>query len=510
MIKKLLGAFKRSAPDAVPNTATKTRNFHAAQMTNLTAGWTTVSRSMDSDLRTDLSSLRARSRVLAKDNDYLRNFLAMVCANVIGHNGFTLQMRVKDPSGKADALANKAIEAAYYKWSKRKYCDLAGKLSFPAMQRLAARTVARDGECLIRKVRDKKLNAFGFSLQLVAIDRLELQMNQDWNNGNIIRMGIEINKFGRPVAYHLRTDHPGDGVYRSMAGQRYERVPAADMVHLFVQEDPEQTRGYPWAVSAMTRLNHLGAFDEAAVIAARIGASKMGWFKNSEPDPMGGVPGAETADTGTFTQEASPGEFGVLPNNYDFVAFNPDYPHANYGPFTKSCLRGIAAGLGVNYNNLANDLESVNYSSLRAGTLSERDQWMTLQNWFSDVLMESVFEDWLRMSLLMGAIGMPNGSLLPATKYEKFNAAEFQGRRWPWVDPLKDVQASVLAINNLLSTRTKVLAEQGGDFNDTAQEWSDEAALLEGLGISLAMKPGTGKNSTAVEENPPPDEKSDE
>lgn len=495
MIKRLLNVFRKKESRGEPTS--HVRNFHAAQVSHLTASWSTSSRSMDMDLRNDLPALRARSRVLAKDNDYLRNFLSMVCANVVGHNGFKLQMRVKDTGGKDDTAANKAIEAAYAKWSKRKYCDLAGKLSFPTMQRLIARTAARDGECLVRKVRDKKVNEFGFALQVVAIDRLDVAMNQDWTNGNIIRMGVEIDKFGRPAAYHLRTDHPGDGVYRSQQGQRYERVPASDIIHIFVQEDPEQTRGYPWAISAMTRLNHLGAFDEAAVIAARIGASKMGWFKKLDPSPMSGVPGP-TDDMGSFTQEASPGEFGILPENYDFVGFNPDYPHANYGPFTKATLRGIAAGLGVNYNNLANDLESVNYSSLRSGTLSERDQWMTLQNWFSDVIMESVFEDWLRMSLLMGAITFPNGSVLPAAKFEKFNAPEFQGRRWPWVDPLKDVQASVLAINNLLTTRTKVLAEQGGDFTDTASEWGGEASLLSSLGINLELLQSAKKNGSAV------------
>jgi capsid protein len=98
----------------------------------------------------------------------------------------------------------------------------------------------------------------------------------------------------------------------------------------------------------------------------------------------------------------------------------------------------------------------------------------------------------------MGAITFQNGSQLPAAKFEKFNAPEFQGRRWPWVDPLKDVQASVLAINNLLTTRTKVLAEQGGDFTDTATEWGDEAALLTSLGIDLALLQSVKKNGAAV------------
>lgn len=466
------------------------RSFHAAQVNHLTSSWTTTSRSMDSDLRNDLVTIRSRSRALAKDNDYLKHFLSMVQVNVVGHTGFTLQMRVEDANGKADLVANRAIEKAFKKWCKRKNCDITGKLSFNAMCRLIVRTVARDGEALVRKVRGRSLNDFGFSLQLLAIDRLDTTKNETWSNGNVIRMGVEIDSFGRPVAYHLLTTHPGDGVYRSVTGKMHERVPASDLIHLYLQDDPEQSRGFPWAHTAMTRLNHLGAFDEAAVIAARIGASKMGWYKRSD---QGGpvIPGQDGSEQSYFIQEASPGEFGVLPDGYDFVQFNPDYPHANYDPFTKACLRGIASGLGlgVNYNTLSNNLEGVNYTSLRSGTLTERDAWMVLQEWFCDGFLEDLIEDWLRTSLLMSAIVLPNGTPLPANKFEKFNAAEFQGRRWQWVDPLKDLQACVLAINNKLANYSQVYAEKGNDFTDTIQGLSAELKAMADLGLSITATP---------------------
>lgn len=493
MFSKLIASIKRKFESKPAQ-----RNYHAAQMTHLTSAWATTSRSADSDLRNDLVALRARSRVLAKDNDYMKHFLRMVSSNVVGSTGFTLQMRVKDNNEKPDQLANRAIEKAYKLWSKRKNCDIAGKLGFSAMQRLIIRTVARDGEAIVRKVRGRDVNAFGFALQLLSVDRLDVTLNQQLKNGNVVRMGVEIDSYGRPVAYHLRTDHPGDSVYRSVSGQRYERVPASDIVHLFLQDDPEQTRGLPWAVTAMTRLNHLGAFDEAAVIAARIGASKMGWFKKQ--DLGSGVPGDQLS--GSFMQEASPGEFGVLPDGYDFVGFNPDYPHTNYGPFTKACLRGIASGLGISYNELANDLEGVNYSSLRNGKLSERDEWMVLQNFFSDIFLDDVFEDWLKMSLLMGAVTLPDGSTLPATKFDKFNASEFQGRRWPWVDPVKDIQASVMAINNKLASRTQVHAEMGSDFYDIVEQLASENEILKQFKLDTVAVEKPAKE-------PPPDDKED-
>lgn len=473
------------------------RSFHAAQANHLTSSWTTTSRSMDSDLRNDLVTIRSRSRSLAKDNDYLKYFLSMVQVNVVGHSGFTLQMRIEDASGKADSLANRAFEKAFKQWSKRKHCDIAGKLSFPAMCRLIVRTVARDGEAIVRKVRGRKVNKFGFALQLLAIDRLDTTMNQLWTNGNVVRMGVEIDSTGSAVAYHLLTTHPGDGIYRSASGKMYERVPATELIHIYIQDDPEQTRGLPWAHTAATRLNHLGAFDEAAVIAARVGASKMGFYKRTD---QGGpvIPGSQSGQ-GYFVQEASPGEFSVLPDGYDFVNFSPDYPHANYSPFTKACLRGIASGLGVNYNTLANDLEGVNYTSLRSGTLTERDMWMVLQSWFSEWFLDDLIEDWIKTSLLFGAIVLPNGTALPASKFDKFNEAEFQGRRWQWVDPLKDLQAAVLAINSKLASYSQIYGEKGNDFTDTINDLARELEQMAALGLKVSDSP-PGKPAKDEEE----------
>lgn len=503
MLTRLKNAYRAfMAPQEIAPVLKKSvRNYHGAAMSHLTSLWSTTSRSADADIRNDLVALRSRSRVLAKDNDYMRSFLRSVVTNVVGHNGFSLRMRIKDANGEFDQLANKAIADAFKAWSKRKNCDIAKKLSFVGLCQLMVRTLARDGEVLVRKVRGRKINKFGFALQLLAIDRLEVTLNQTMSNGNLVRMGVEIDSFGCPIAYHLRTDHPGDNVYRSQNGSRYERVPASDLLHVFIQEDPEQTRGVPWVVSAMTRLNHLGAFDEAAVIAARIGASKMGWFKKSDAG-MPGVPGAEESDIGDFTQEASPGEFGILPDGYDFVGFDPDYPHANYAPFTKACLRGISSGIGVNYNSFASDLEGVNYTSLRAGVLTERDYWMLLQNFFIDAVLEDIQEDWLKVSLLLEAITLPNGTALPATKYEKFNQAQFMGRRWPWVDPLKDLQASALAIDEKLASRSEIHAEQGSDFIACAEELAAEEKVLKSYGLQEAQnRPRKPKEKESEDQN---------
>ena len=169
--------------------------------------------------------------------------------------------------------------------------------------------------------------------------------NDDLPNGNVIRMGIELDRSGRAVAYWISTRHPGDLRFSAYAVGERERVPAEDIIHDFVQDRPEQIRGVPWMHAAMIRLNHLGAFDEAAIIAARIGAAKMGFWTSKDGDASALADDRDAS--GNLITEAEPGTFQMAPEGYEFSAFDPKYPEANHDAFTKACLRGIASGFGV-------------------------------------------------------------------------------------------------------------------------------------------------------------------
>jgi hypothetical protein len=71
-------------------------------------------------------------------------------------------------------------------------------------------------------------------------------------------------------------------------------VPADEITHVFAPEFAEQARGVPMMYAALLNLVHLGAFEEAAVIAARIGAAQM--FVIESPD--GGKTLADMAGPG--------------------------------------------------------------------------------------------------------------------------------------------------------------------------------------------------------------------
>lgn len=471
---------ERTAP-ASPPASGGLRRFEAAVINRLTQSWQATNVAIDQELRTDLDRLRARSREQFKNNEFLAKFGRLVKNNLVGPEGFRLQARAAD-NDVLDTMANKALEKAFWQWSRPDQCDVTGRRSFADICRSVGLSLARDGEYLIRKRRGQGAGYFGYQLQVLDVDRLDTTYNVAAANGrNAVIMGVEVDQWRKPVAYHLWNRHPNDG---TGSERTRERVPASDIFHGFIPLEDEQTRGVPWAHAVLRRLNDLNGYREAAVIASRIGAAKMGFFTAEDGNPAR-IADAQT-DDGEFVTEATPGTFGVLPAGYDFKSFDPDYPHAQFDAFSKATLRGICSGLpGASYHVLGNDLEGVSFSSIRSGELSDRDEWMVLQNWLITQLLVLVYEDWLDMALLRGAILLPNGSALPLAKRSKFIAHLWQGRRWQWVDPLKDMTANILAIENGLASPQQIAAQTGRDIEEVINDLAAFREMLAAKNVTL-------------------------
>lgn len=458
---------------------TAMRRFDGAVVDRLTASWKAGNTAIDDELRSDLDRLRARSRDLFKNNEHAAKFRRMVANGVVGPEGFTLQAQARKPNGEPDTADNSAIETAFWDWSSKEHCDLSGRRSFVDLCRAVITATARDGEFLVRKVKGRAAGRYGYQLQVLDVDRLDTTMNVAYANGrNAIVMGVEIDAYRRPIAYWLRPLNTRTG---NAAAQR-ERVPADQIIHDFVAIEDEQTRGVPWLHAAMRILNDLKGYREAAVIAARVGAAKMGFFTSPDGEPAN--TGGQD-DAGNWTTDATPGQFDVAPPGYDFKAYDPTYPHDQFDAFCKATLRGVAGAIGVAYNGLANDLEGVNFSSIRAGVLEERDEWMALQNWLVSAFLLPVYRDWIDAALLSGAIVGAGGVPLPAAKRDKFLQHAWQGRRWQWVDPVKDINASILAIANGLASPQQIAAQTGRDIEDVLDDLARFQTMAKAKGVQL-------------------------
>lgn len=489
----VLNFFRKKEVKKKSEAAPRLRNHYAAaKLDRLTADWGGVTFSPDSIIKGSLARLRARSRQLAMDNDYARRFFKLCRANVVGSEGVRLQVRAIEKETSAgvvyDDNANKIIEKNWLEWALKKNCSIDGRLSWIDICQLCIESVAKDGEIFIRKIKGKTAgNPFAFALQIIEADHVDDQYNLNLNNNNKIRMGIELNEWNRPVAYYISKHHPADNTKTTFT-EKYERIPANEIIHLFITERASQSRGVPWMHSAMRRFNMLGGYEEAELVAARLGASKMGFYTSEDGEGYTG----EKDEEGRLISEAEPGLFEQLPAGVDFKSFDPQHPTTSFASFIKAMLRGAASGIGVSYNTLANDLEGVNFSSIRQGVLEEREHWKLLQTWLIEHLCADVFESWLLMSLTTQKIP------LPLSKFEKFNNPIWRARGWNWVDPLKEVKSNIEAVTAGFKSAQDIASEQGMDIEDVYAQLAVEEKLRKKYDIKLGNPDMQGMNNAII------------
>lgn len=473
------------------------RGFEGAMYNRLVSDWVTSSTSMDAEIRKDLKKLRERARDLARNNDYAKNALRVITNNVVGQ-GITMQAAVKMRRGnKMDDVTNTAIEAAWDKWKRKSNCHTGGTLSFADIERQVMHAVAESGEVFVRKVN----YAFGKSkvplaLEIIEADRLDEMMNEMARNGNEIRMGIERNTWGRPVAYHFKRDHPGDYPFGAGAvDNTTKRIPADEIIHLYKQDRPGQTRGVPWLASAIMRMHHLHGYTEAEVIAARAEACRMGFIQSPEDDAM-----QDGTDAGQAVTNFEPGKIERLQPGETYTESKPNRPGGQFEPFVRAMLRSMAAGIGVSYATLSRDYSDTNYSSSRLALLDDRDNWRVLQSWLIENFHKPIFEQWLDYADLSGELNLPNYNLNPDT----YRAVRWIPRGWQWVDPVKEIAAYKEAVRCGFTTQADVIAAGGGDIEDVFQQRQRELELANQMDLVFDTDPSSVAGNGSAQADPAP------
>lgn len=484
------------------------RAFVAAQINRLTSDWQSHTASIVADIRTQGKQLRNRARDLVQNNDIAKRYVNMVRTNVVGSNGFTFQNRAVKKDNTPDETINTEIENKFYDWCKAKNCSIDGRLSFRALQDLIMTYMPRDGEVFINIVTDIS-SKYGTRLQIIPPEYLDEQFNKDLGDGAFIRAGIQYAANGTPVAYWVRKPSTAAQIYGIVDESNFEPIPARDIIHLFVPEYSNQGRGYSWMAQSMLRMRMLSGYEDATLVNARVTAAKAVYFYSDNPDT---IPQSFTGDikdaAGNQLQSVEPGMVDMAPAGYKPYQLPAEYPSQQHEMFMRSTLRNIASGLNVSYNMLANDLVGVNYSSIRAGLLDEREMWKMIQQWFIEAFLDRVFERWLATAV------MKSKTSFQMDEYDRVCQPQWFGRTWAWVDPLRDIEAKLLQVQSGFGTSNDVLAEQGKDIRETYRQLAEEKKLRAELGLVLevdaAKKPAPAKPTNEKPTNDDDDDDLDE
>jgi len=474
LLNRLLGLDKQQPQ---PQPRRKKRKYAAVDTGRLFNDFKASKSSADDELKTALDILRDRSRDLARNNEYAKRYFELMKANVVGDMGFTLQVKASD-SGKLDIRGNQAVEDGFKAWGRLGNPTVCGKMTLRDVYNTAVESLYRDGEVFIIKHYGAAYKD-GFALQIVEPDHIDTLLNKKLTNGNQIKMGVELNQYGRAVAYHIRKAHPNDSNPSNYEEVRHTRITADRVIHAYLANRAGQTRGEPRLSSAMGGLKQLDGLREAQIVACRVGASKMGFFTSPSGDDFQG----DDMEDEVPIMEASPATFAQLPTGMSFQSFDPQYPQ-EFEAFHRAILKGIASGLGVSYTSLSNDLEATSYSSIRQGALEERDMYRQQQRFVIEHVVRPIFESWLAEAIKRDTLFMP------AIKFDKFaNAAEFKGRAWSWVDPQKEMTAAIMGLKNGVLSLQDVSNQYGKDVEELLSQIAKDKELADTYGINYALEP---------------------
>ena len=462
--------------------------------------------SADYELRQSLEKLRAKSRDLARNSSTMKRYLNLLSINVVGPQGFIFQSRVRRLDGTMDESLNRRVEDDFRDWWARP--TVCGKLSGVDLQKQAIKTLARDGEVIWEIVYNSRYKD-GIAINPLEADMLDETLTVVHTNGNHIRMGVEVDIYGKPIAYHFLTQHPGDIAWWSpQTKKRYRRVMAERVIHTFISDRPGQTRGEPWTTTLMNNVKMLDGFREAEVTGRRLKSSTMGFFKRMMPGTEGIAELAnDTVDSDTDENEEilemsmEPGLLKELAPGLEFQEFSPGGAITDFKDFDSQMKKDNSMGAGISNMSLGMETEGISYSAGRTISLEDRDFYKDIQGFMSDRKLRPICSLWLSRRILQ-----PD-AMIPPTRVDVIRKnCMFRPRGWDWVDPSKDVRANAEALRTKQTSLARVAAARGIDRDDLLREIQEDEAAAVKLGLTLDYN----TSNTSTNETPSEDDEDDE
>jgi len=415
-------------------------------------------------VRGDIATLRKRCRYEYANNTYARGITDTLANDVIGP-GPRLQITT-GPDDAAETAAGR-IEDDFRAWSEK--CDADAKANLGQILALAEKQCAHTGEAFIVLVKDPDAGRREVSLRLRLVEADRVTTPYAWFGDKNTRDGIQFDDDGRPVAYYILKQHPGDTSVLGL-GNDYELVAAANVIHIYDPDRPGQTRGIPRLAASLIPLAQLRRYSLATVRAAERAASVSMVVHTYASD-------LDVDDYEANDEIEIPHDSAVtLPHGYTATGFDAKQPTATYQSFKHEMLKEAARPFHMPYNIAAADSSKHNYASGRLDDQIYLRFVLTRQaNRSRDC--DRIFAAWYAEYRLAARVIPIRGAPAIATDWY------WPGRQH--VDPAKEANAQRIRLNSLTTTLRAEYARQGLDYRREIQQIADERTLLADLGLTI-------------------------
>jgi lambda family phage portal protein len=438
------------------------------------------------EVHRSLERLRAVSRDMARNNAYAARAVSALSSNVVGEGII--------PAVKSDAKRTiKAVQDAIEAHCDTTAIDFEGRNTLYGLQALAMRAIAESGECLLIRRRASSGQGFAVPVQVQVLEADYLDTSRDThalNTGGAIISGIEFDRRGQRVAYHLFRQHPGS----SFGFGESVRMPASDVIHLYRVDRPGQLRGVPWLSPAMMTLWDLHRYEEAELVRQEIAACFAAFVtdgtgelaleaaKNAEPASGAGLAPRETLEPGTiqYLKTGSAVTFGQPPQVQ------------SYDAFVRAHLRKVSVAVGIPFEVLAGDLSQVNFSSGRMGWLEFQ---RLIQQWRYQLLIPH-FCDGVG-AWFSEALNVVQPRLSPFR-------IEWTPPKREMIQPKEEVEADIAEMRAGLVSRQEKVRARGYDPEKVDAEIAEDNSRADAAGLSFDSDGRRPRNGPAQTNEAPP------
>ena len=420
----------------------------------------------------------------------------------------------------------KRVQAEFNLWAQRKQaCDATGVNNFYGMQQLVCLSWPMSGDvfALVKRVEPSPLMPYSLRLHILEADRVRTPIDAKSVGGSVVNSlssgmttgktaagnyiydGVEVDKNGAIVAYHIANTYP----YQFDGEEtKFVRVEAygketglPNVLHIMDSERPEQYRGVPYLAPVIEPLLQLRRYTEAEITAAVV-QSFFTAFITTEKDGESAIPN-EVGGDGVPEASKDPNEYEMGAGTLNFlepgedVKFGaPTHPNTGFDKFVRALYEQIGACLEMPADLLMMSFNA-SYSASRAALLEAWKAFRMRREWLADDFCRPVFEIWLTEAVARGRISAP-GFLTDPIIRQAYLRSEWIGPSQGQLDPTKEVQASVMAIANGLSTgEAEATKLNGSDFRSNVDRLAVENKLLK--------EAGGGSTPTPAQEPPSKD-----
>ena len=524
------------APTAAPAVLNKGYSHAGASHTKRNLkGFVVSSGSPAEDINANNYTLRQRSRMLYMSAPIAAGALKRQRTNIVGP-GLRLKSTIdREILGMTQEQADawqRHTQAEFSLWANKKQaCDATGVNNFYGMQQLVALAWPMSGDVFALVKRAEKptdLLPYTLRLHLIEADRVRTPLaggpgvhvgnlltdctTAKLDNGNTIFDGVEVNKDGAIVAYHVANTHPYqlDGTVT-----KFTRVTAygeetglPNILHVMDTERPEQYRGVPYLAQVIEPLLQMRRYTEAEITAAVV-QSFFTAFITTEGDSAGDMLPNEARSAEQIEVSRDPNEYEMGPGTMNLlepgedVKFGaPTHPNTGFDTFMRAMCEQIGACLEIPVEVL---LMSYN-ASFSAARGALQDAWKGFKmrrEWLTDDFCRPVYEIWLTEAVARGRISAPGFFADPAIR-QAYLKSEWIGPAQGMINPVQEVQAETMAVEQGFTTRDAAsLRLNGSDYTANVDKLKVEnEALKEANG-------GGNAPGVTAQEPPPEDEGSE-